>query len=975
MTRVALVAAGAEGEAAERLLAQLPDLELGRHEAVEAVPLDRTDVLWLHDVEARPRAGLLPWIESGGRLLLTLQAALLPARLGLERRAPDEILQGTWRHEEGEIRPGSGRSPAEVPCRRGFAAFGPHPLFAGLDQGACTWAPREGERYRWVAYRGAWPADGWVVAVERSFLHLDPRRAVAWEYAVGAGGVLCIGAFFLLAAPDTSFTPHLRALLANAILGTGIPDRRRSRPVTHWPPRRGEPAASSPPPAPPPVPDLPGSADPWPVAAAPFSIRSGAEADDPWTLAGRRALLVGGERSGLLEAWFHPFRAMRAVRCEIGGRAPGPVWVDLAPDRVERVLEVGALTAAERWTTALEVPLLVWELEAGEGTPIALEWITDLRRTWPYPAGAGGPLRWRLGETGAGMPDNSRLWVGATDLGAELLVQLAGGAVGAVTPLDTEDAPALRIRVEGEGRLRVIVAAGVEEGDLARTLRRAARQGLPGLAAERSAHGDRIRTHLVSIEAPPAELERAFEWAKVRLDSSLAEVPGMGRSLVAGYAASGPGRGEGDGRPGHASFFGRDACWTAFATLAMGDRDAARDVLRFLCRTQDVTGEVLHEYTTSGFARYGAAQSTPLALLLAGRYAAWTGDLEYLERYWPALLRAYRFVLETDRDGDGLIEPHRADDARLVPGPPRSGAVTLELVACWVAALEALEPVARALGEAPLAEELAARAARARAAAEQLVTAGEEDASDLAADGAPRRHRTARLAVPILLGLVPPERAAAWYDDIASERFSAPWGVRLVARDDPRFDPADHRRGAVWPLCTGWVSLAEWRGARCEAALAHLMANARLAFERAKGAFDEALHGLERRAAGLCPDQACSAAMVVSPAVEGLFGVVPDALHGAVSLSPHLPATWKDAALRRLRVGGTLLDLRLRRRGETVMLLLEKRAGPRIRVTASLRGAPAVQGVTINEEPVGSARVAFELDGTAEVRYTLSGSG
>lgn len=973
MTRVALVAAGAEGEAAERLLAQLPDLASSRHEALTIVPLDRTDLLWLHDVEPRPRADLLSWIESGGRLLLSLQSALLPARLGLERRAPDEIREGTWRHDENEIWLGSCRSPAEVPRPRGFAAFGPHPLFAGLDQGVCTWAPRDGERYRWVAYRGAWPADGQVVAVERSFLHLHPQRAVVWEYAVGAGGVLCLGACFVLAAADASFAPHLRALLANAILGTGIPDRRRSGPVTHWPARGGEPTASSPPTDPPAVPDLPGSADPWPVAAAPFSIRSGAEADDPWTLAGRRVLLVGGERSGLLETWFHPFRAMHAVRCEIGGRVPTPVWVDLAPDRVERVLEAGGLTAAERWSPALEVPLLLWELEAGEGTPIALEWATDLRRMWPYPVGAAGPLRWRLGETGAGVPDNRRLWVGATHLDAELLVSLDGGEVKAVTPLGPGGAPALRIRAEGEGRLRLIVAAGVESGDLARTLRRIARQGLSGLAAEGRAHADRIRTHLVSIEVPPAELERAFEWAKVRLDSFVVEVPGVGRSLVGGYGASGPGRD--DGRPGYAWFFGRDACWTAFATLAMGDRDAARDVLRFLCRTQDVTGEVLHEYTTSGFARYDAAQNTPLALLLAGRYAAWTGDLAYLERYWPALRRAYRFALETDRDGDGLIEPLRAGPPWLAPGPPPGGAVSLELAACWVAALEALEPVARAFGDGSLADELASRAARARATVEPRFRVGEAYAFDLAAQGAPRVLHTPMLALPILLGLVPPERAAAWYEDIASERFTAPWGVRLIPRDDPQFDPEDYRRGAVWPLCTGWVSLAEWRGARCEAALAHLRANAGLAFERAKGAFDGVVHGLERRAAGVCPDQACSAAMVVSPAVEGLFGVVPDALHGTVNLSPHLPATWNEAALRRLRVGATVLDLRLRRRGETVTLYLEKRSGPRIRVTACLRGAPALQGVTINEEPVGSARAVFELDGTAEVRYrALSGS-
>lgn len=91
----------------------------------------------------------------------------------------------------------------------------------------------------------------------------------------------------------------------------------------------------------------------------------------------------------------------------------------------------------------------------------------------------------------------------------------------------------------------------------------------------------------------------------------------------------------------------------------------------------------------------------------------------------------------------------------------------------------------------------------------------------------------------------------------------------MLATDDPLFQPTGYHRGAVWPLYTGWVSLAEWRGGHCAAALGHLLANAALAGERAKGAFDEVLHGLERRDAGVCPDQAWSAAMVLSPRSKG----------------------------------------------------------------------------------------------------------
>src|SRR5207244_3603516 len=124
---------------------------------------------------------------------------------------------------------------------------------------------------------------------------------------------------------------------------------------------------------------------------------------------------------------------------------------------------------------------------------------------------------------------------------------------------------------------------------------------------------------------------------------------------------------------------------------------------------------VIHEYTTSGLAHYDAADSTPLYLLLAGRYAAWTGDLAYLGERWSELERAYRFCLETDSDGDGLIENTRIGHGWIEMGPLSGAHVTLYLASIWAAALAALAPVARGLGRAALADELVERATRARA--------------------------------------------------------------------------------------------------------------------------------------------------------------------------------------------------------------------------------------------------------------------
>ena len=970
--RIALVSAGGEGQAAAEWLGGLPGVAVEVQSDLGALDLQPLDLLWVHAVLPGPRPDLPRWLRAGGRLLCTLGAARLPARLGLEPIEPDEHREAEWRHAEDEFWLEEYRSFLAFPHLRGHAAFGPHPLFAGLHQGAFTWAPSEGEGFTAVCYRHERPVRARVVAVERSFIHLNAERATAWEQAVDDGGVLCVGAYASLAAPDPLLARQLRAMLANAVLGEAIPHATRGGVVTCWPgaaveslPEPGRVRAS-------PTTQVPIEAtmgaprpgagglgavwDEWPPSVSPLTSDTPARADEPWTLAGRRALVVGRERGGLQEAWCHPYRMLRDARLQVDGRDPQVLSVRTSPDEVVRVLRAGEVELTERVTTALEQGLIFYSLVADTEIPLALSWRTDFRRMWPYPAGTS-----RLVTL---VTEEHRVRLGLSEEPPILEVRCGPGQLE-LTGTDARRGAGVTAR--GAGRLALVFAGGSDAAEVDRALDSLERRKLRAIRQERILHARRLEERTTRLETPEPALDRAFGWAKVRMDAFLAETPGVGRSLLAGYAASRPGWG--DGRPGYGWYFGRDACWTAFATLAAGDREIARDTLRFLARTQDVSGKVLHEYTTSGLVHYDAADSTPLFLLLVARYAAWSADLPFLDRLWPSVLAAYRFCLETDRDGDGLIENHRVGHGWIEHGPLGGLHVTLYLAACWLAALEGLAPVARARGDDAFAGELESRAARARAAIGARFHTPDGWALGLEADGTPRVRRTAMLAVPLLLGAVPATDAAGWYTAVASPDFSTPWGVRMIAASDPLFDPVGYHQGAVWPLYTGWVSLAEWRAGRGVAALAHLRANAGLAEERARGAFDEVLHGTERLAAGICPDQAWSAAMVVLPAVEGLWGVTPDALSAAVRVAPSLPPEWNEMALRGIRVGATTLSLRLRRRPGKVVLRVERTHGPRLRVIVTRPpGAPAGP-LLLNDEPLGGGRAVFEAGEQDEVAF------
>lgn len=954
MRRVALLGAGPTGEAAWRLLSGLPGLL-----PIRAVPGDygipAADVLWVHTEDEPPPLPaelLMPWVERGGRLLLTQRAAARVVGLGLEADGPNDTAVRAWRHQDDELAFPEFRKFGEFPHVRGLAGYGPHPLFERLGQGTYTWAPTEGEPYGQATYsRGRRPRWGRVVACERSYIHVNVDRVVAWEYAVADGGVSCIGAFVMPGATDARLAHQLRVLLENALIRDAIPHGTRTADAAVWP-ASGHTAREDTNLV---LPDRVRLDGPLPGLESPLHVASRALADESMILAGRRVLVTGGEQRGIREIWAHPYRVLQDLKVQVGGEEPLVRDAQITPVLIQRHLVSRARIVEEAVTTALEHPIVLIDYRPEKvgrarglriAPELALRWRIDLRRTWPYPAACGGDLRYRL--------DTARGQLVVTDSTGlpRAAFQPSAPVDWRVGPVEDGAALACELRVNLEAPFRLAVLGGATRAELDGAVVAVNRGGVQGLTMQRTRHEVQVQERTVRVRSPDEPLNRAFEWAKTRLDGCFVDTPGVGRSVVAGYATSRPGWG--DGRPGYAWYFGRDACWTALALLTAGEYANVRLVLRFLGATQDVNGKVIHEHTTSGLAHYDAADSTPLYLLLAARYAAWTGDVAFLEERWPEIERAYRYCLETDRDGDGLIENTGVGHGWIEMGPLSGAHVTLYLASIWAAALAELEPVSRALGHRALADDLAARAARAREQIVHRFLLEDGFALGLMKDGAPQRHRTALTAVPLLLGVADPGAAADWLDLIVSPEFTTPWGVRLISRTDPLYNSAGYHTGAVWPLYTGWVSLAEYACHRPEQAFVHLMANAGLPFARGQGSFDEVLDGDIGTVVGVCPDQAWSAAMLVAPVIEGMLGARPDALGGRLTLTPHLPARWSACEWRGLHVGHTTLDVRVSASPDRAIVRLRRTAGARLSLTV----APAVPSgrvgtsVTVDDHPV-----------------------
>lgn len=154
------------------------------------------------------------------------------------------------------------------------------------------------------------------------------------------------------------------------------------------------------------------------------------------------------------------------------------------------------------------------------------------------------------------------------------------------------------------------------------------------------------------------------------------------------------------------------------------------------------------------------------------------------------------------------------------------------------------------------------------------------------------------------------EMFARW----ASNEFSTDWGARDVGNHEAIYDPISYHQGSVWPLFTGWTSIAEYRTGHTLSGYAHLMQTANLTTAQDLGAVTELLSGDFFTPFGRSTShQLWSSAMVLIPALRGMFGLSMDAATHTITIDPRLPAQWDRVTLHHLHLGDQLVDLQFRR--------------------------------------------------------------
>ncbi|MBI3845739.1 MAG: hypothetical protein HY292_13980 [Planctomycetes bacterium] len=968
-------------------LVALPSLARG-----ESPVLRNVAVLWWHGAwaEGFPEVGragpacdgILDFLRRGGGLMVSLMAAEWPSLAGIEPSPPDVRVAGVYGEADGP--------------KRGFHAFLGHPLFDPFRGGVYVAAPIPGEPRHDVAYTGAHvPHVGRVIGVERSLIAIDPSRRTVIEWTFGRGRVLAIGAHVLFGDASNPFRAHLEAFAEAALRYVATPGAGNAGDAwTFAPPRiehvdeRSDVEARIGAPAIVPPPD--------------DTTLSGPGRDVFFDLAGTRLLLMGLERGGVSEAWVHPVRVLRDLRLGLLEDDSGRIaWldslepdVDVRPEAIVRRYRLRAASIVELLVASPDRPAAIAQVrvESREVTSLLVTFRIDLRLMWPYPENALAPLAWTWDANLRAIVVRDARRRFAAVVGADRAPdeRLAGPYAGIVyeneswrglRPDPTHLTVGLRYATSGTP-LRLVVAGGgptdTGEAQTAFADAHASPERVRRTASERVASVVESRAR---IETPDRDVDGAFRCSVLGTERFLAGRAEEGLGLLAGFGFTRPGWNS--GRPGYAWYFGRDAAWCGFALDDVGAHESVRATLEFLARWQDLTGKIPHEVTTSGVAHDDAADSTPLWLALLGRHVRASGDVDLARKLWPRARKALAFCESTDTDGDGLIENSGVGHGWIEGGALFGSHVETYLVGCWARALEEVAGLAELVGDGEIAGDLRGRFARTREALN-----GEfwnEDAGTYHLgkyrDGSFNAEPTALVAVPILFGLADAEKADAALDQLAGSDFTTDWGVRLVSERSPHFDAKGYHLGSVWPLFTGWVSLAEYRCHRPAQGFAHWMMNllSHRAFSR--GVIQEVFHGMRFAPAGICPHQAWSQTMAIEPAIEGMLGFVPDAPHDRLTLAPHLPPHWPTFAARGLRVGDRVIDfeatvapgrLELRlslRSGAPLRVHLSPALGPGARVDRTSPAASSVRDTGLD------VHVDFEFELSRETKISIEHSG
>jgi glycogen debranching enzyme len=679
----------------------------------------------------------------------------------------------------------------------------------------------------------------------------------------------------------------------------------------------------------------------------------------PFSVVGPRGTILGSQ-DGSYEAWLFPWKILSNMRISAEMKDyPVPIDVnlqsaaiDVRPGSTTITFSHANFTVREIITAPRNVPdgagtLVLYEIEAVRPMTLTFSFTPIMVRMWPAPsAGPPGPEWVKTGNSSGfyilhlNFPDNA---AAIAMPAAEPGIMQPYQELARVYPLQfvlhfdpARDSHTLFPLLLTVGN----TAAEATTSALYQRLSTLDNSARSIYEEQQKYASDFVGTNL-SIDTPDQQLNDAFKWSEISIDQLRVQTTPSHdeEALTAGFVGSGD-----SARPGFGWFFGRDALWTLYAVNSYGDYNVTRREIEFLIKRQRDDGKIMHEWSQTANLvdwkslpyEYAAADATLLYPMALNDYLHISGDQAFIASHWDSIARAWNFITTHDSDGDGIYDNSQGTGwvESWIPSMPHQ---EIYMAALDEQASLAFANLARATGHADLATAAEARATHIRTQTEKeyfhsgFYSFSWNPNNATSAGGSTDDTATIFPSVAWWDGDYSLDHPQPMFSRWASSEFSTDWGTRIVSDRTSFYDPISYHQGTVWPLYTGWVSLAEYRAGRPLSAYAHLRQNADLIWSQDLGSATELLSGQFFQPLGRSTaHQLWSAAMIISPVIRGLFGLEWNAAQNELTVTPSLPADWDYARLNDVPIGKSRVDIRIKRENGTLVIRLSGPAASQI---------------------------------------------
>jgi glycogen debranching enzyme len=880
------------------------------------------DLVWVYkndtlsiksDVAEKFSSSLVNFVKKGGNLILANQACIMIPRLIPGERSPETRIKPS-------IDEGNGR-------RLGYHAFREHPLFEGMNGGAYVLKPLKDTVVLQTGYFGIdRPASGKVIGIDWDYIFFRESSKLIIEYQFGKGKILAIGGYLLYSLPNRNRV-QLEAFTGNIF--KYLTEDQHGLKSFYW--NHDTPTVKEKQFKIDRLPPLPSNGK-FPEPDSSFSIKPGKSSGNYWDLAGERLLLMGEDHGGISEIWAHPVMCLRdyKVACILPMqrdsikdlRSLRPE-IEVLPSAYVRKYNLTGNLLGEFITVSPHKPFSVihYDYQGNDPVMIDISFRLLFRLMWPYSEKVLGDLIYSWNE-------DLQAFIASDQSGD--FVTIVGITGNRESISWTTSAPdeygmpsqilSLHVSLDGSGHFEVIIASSSEGLENTLDAYLEGRSEPVNAFVGSQSYADSVINRSLGIKGPDKDFNDGYRWALLATDRFRVHTPGIGTSLVAGYATSDKGwdgQHAVSGRPGYGWYFGRDGAWSGFALLHYGDFEKVRQILETFQHFQDLNGKIFHELSTSGVAHYDAADATPLYLILAGRYLRHSGDTSFIRKSWPFIKKALDFCYSTDTDSDMLIENTNVGHGWEEGGQLYGSHTTLYLASCWAAALDEAAYIAKNLGLGAELQKYAKDGLSVKIIISKNFWNPQKNYyyHGLMPDESYKDDVSITASIPLLFKQADREKAQKVLPVIAASGFTADWGCRIVEEGSPKFDPGGYHTGSVWPLFTGWAALAEFGNNNYLQGFSHVMSNILIYKYWGLGLIEEVLNGETFEPFGVCHHQCWSETMALQPIIEGMLGYEPDALKHKIKLKPWFPADLDSVSIHGIRIGDERIRMEARRHG------------------------------------------------------------